>query len=158
MRTYENAQALMPLRFPIQIQVGFMAVNYKVIGANIKKRRKELHITQAKMAEELYLSISLISKLERGVKAISLDTFDLIATYLGSSIPELMEDPQQPLVMRSHSIKAIAELLEDMDQPHIEIFYQLLLTYKKNVSDVYRYPKQVRSNKNKLSDSLDTAE
>lgn len=52
-----------------------MPLDYKLIGTNIKTRRKELQITQEQMADELFLSLSLISKLERGVKAVSMDTF-----------------------------------------------------------------------------------
>lgn len=56
-----------------------MPLDYKLIGTNIKTRRKELQITQEQMADELFLSLSLISKLERGVKAVSMDTFYSIA-------------------------------------------------------------------------------
>lgn len=59
-----------------------MPLDYKMIGKNIKRRRKELHITQQQLADDLYISLSLVSKLERGVKAVSMDTFHSIAEYL----------------------------------------------------------------------------
>ena len=52
-----------------------MPLDYKLIGTNIKTRRKELQITQEQMADELFLSLSLISKLERGVKAVSIPAY-----------------------------------------------------------------------------------
>ena len=42
----------------------------KEIGARIKKRRKELHITQEQLAEKMDVSIQMISNLEQGKKAI----------------------------------------------------------------------------------------
>lgn len=59
-----------------------MPLDYKLIGSNIRGRRKELKITQQKMADDLFLSTSLITKLERGVKAVSLDTFCQIADWI----------------------------------------------------------------------------
>ncbi|MDE6889995.1 MAG: helix-turn-helix domain-containing protein, partial [Eubacterium sp.] len=75
-----------------------MPLDYKLIGSNIKRRRKELGITQQKMADELFLSLSLISKLERGVKSVSLDTFFMIAEYLHTNIAVLTSDPNDPKV------------------------------------------------------------
>lgn len=45
-----------------------MPLDYKMIGSNIQNRRKELHITQQKMASDLFISESLVSQLERGVR------------------------------------------------------------------------------------------
>ena len=45
----------------------------KEIGLRIARRRKELNMTQEKLAEQMGVSIQLISNLERGNKAIRID-------------------------------------------------------------------------------------
>lgn len=50
-----------------------MGVDYKLIGARIKSRRREINITQEKLAEMLSVSIGYVSQVERGTTKISLD-------------------------------------------------------------------------------------
>lgn len=106
-----------------------MPLNYKIIGKNIKKRRKELHITQQQMADDLFLSLSLISKLERGVKPVSLDTFHAIAEYLNANVAMLLADPNDPHVQHDQLICEIDAMLEAMDHSHLKIVNQLMRTY-----------------------------
>ncbi len=106
-----------------------MPLDYKLIGSNIKRRRKELGITQQKMADELFLSLSLISKLERGVKSVSLDTFFMIAEYLHTNIAVLTSDPNDPKVQHNQMIREIDVILEDLDNRHLRIVNQLMKTY-----------------------------
>lgn len=117
-----------------------MPLNYKMIGSNIKNRRKELHITQQEMADDLFLSLSLISKLERGVKSVSLDTFFMIAEYLKTSIAALTSDPNDPQVQRNQLIREIDVMLEDLDNRHLRIISQLMKTYKSQIQEIYPLP------------------
>lgn len=117
-----------------------MPLNYKMIGSNIKNRRKELHITQQEMADDLFLSLSLISKLERGVKSVSLDTFFMIAEYLETSIAALTSDPNDPQVQRNQLIREIDVMLEDLDNRHLRIISQLMKTYKSQIQEIYPLP------------------
>lgn len=63
-----------------------MNVDYKLIGAKIKARRKELKITQEVLAEKLSVSIGYISQVERGVTRISLDLLAQISGILKCDI------------------------------------------------------------------------
>lgn len=63
-----------------------MYVDYKLIGAKIKARRRELKITQEVLAEKLSVSIGYISQVERGVTRISLDLLAQISGILNSDI------------------------------------------------------------------------
>lgn len=99
-----------------------MPLDYKMIGKNIKKQRKNLHVTQQQMADDLFLSLSLISKLERGVKAVSMDTFQSVADYLHTSIADLIADPNDPVVQHNHIIQEIDSMLEDMDNQHLSAY------------------------------------
>ncbi len=55
------------------------------IGARIAQRRKELNYTQEKLAEQMNVSIQMISNLERGNKAIRIDNLIRVSEILGVS-------------------------------------------------------------------------
>jgi len=57
-------------------------VDYKAIGERIKTTRKQKKITQENIAEYLDISITYMSKLERGVEKINLKTLVKIAALL----------------------------------------------------------------------------
>lgn len=117
-----------------------MPLNYKLIGNNIKRLRKAQHVTQQKMADDLFISLSLVSKLERGVKAVSLDTFCSIADYLNSSIGELIADPNEPKVQHNHMITEINGILENMDNTHLHVLNELMHTYAAEIQVKYEFP------------------
>lgn len=114
-----------------------MPLDYKILGSNIQNRRKELHITQQKMADDLLLSLSLISKLERGVKSVSLDTLFQIAEYLNTNIAVLTSDPNNPKVQHNKLIRDIDMMLEDMDNRHLRILNKLMKTYMDQIQEIY---------------------
>ena len=58
-------------------------------GENIKRFRKEKHVTQTELAEALGMSQSAICQFERGSVIVSLPTAKAIADYLGVSVDEL---------------------------------------------------------------------
>ncbi len=113
-----------------------MPVDYRQIGKNIQTKRKQMHITQEKMAEDLFLSTSLISKMERGVKPASLDTYASIAAYLGIDLPTIFSDPDKPQVFHQKIIHDIHAILDDMDNPHLQIVYDLLKTYAAKIAEM----------------------
>ena len=55
------------------------------IGARIAQRRKELNLTQEKLAEQMNVSIQMVSNLERGNKAIRIDNLLRISEILDVS-------------------------------------------------------------------------
>ena len=62
---------------------------YKHLGLNIKKRRKELHLTQQELADRLGLSLNFIGKIEAAFSKPSLDTLIDIAEKLETTVSEL---------------------------------------------------------------------
>ena len=63
---------------------------YKHLGKNIKKRRKELHLTQQELADRLGLSLNFIGKIEVAFSKPSLDTLIDIITNTMESIIRLI--------------------------------------------------------------------
>ena len=57
-------------------------IDYKLIGNRIKKKRKELNLTQEQLANDLNLTTFYISKIENGKATATLDTLALIAYHL----------------------------------------------------------------------------
>lgn len=58
------------------------AIDYKLIGNRIQKKRKELNLTQEQLANDLSLTTFYISKIENGKATATLDTLALIAYRL----------------------------------------------------------------------------
>ena len=54
-----------------------------IVGRNIRKHRKELHMTQKQLADKAYCHQSLISEAETGKTQISLTTLVSVADALG---------------------------------------------------------------------------
>lgn len=57
----------------------------KLIGERICSRRKQLRYTQERLAEEMNVSIQMVSNLERGNKAIKIENLIKISSILGVS-------------------------------------------------------------------------
>lgn len=58
----------------------------KVLGETIKKRRKELNITQPHLAELANISTNTLYKLERGQGNPSLEVLNKLAEVLGMEL------------------------------------------------------------------------
>lgn len=62
---------------------------YLRLGANIKKRRKELGITQQELADKLNMSLNFVGKIEVAFSKPSLDTLIVIAEKLETTVSAL---------------------------------------------------------------------
>lgn len=111
-----------------------MSVYCKVIGKNIKKFRKQKHFSQRKLANELNLSLSHISQIERGSKAASIDTYEHIANYFGVDVPALFTDPDKPKIRYTKVLHDINAILEDMEPKQLYIIRHLLEHYQTALS------------------------
>lgn len=62
---------------------------YKKVGKNIKKRRKELNLTQQELADYLGISLNFMGKIEVAFSKPSLDTLIEIADKLNTTVSDL---------------------------------------------------------------------
>lgn len=67
-----------------------MIVNYKMIGRQIKVRRRIQQMSQAFLAEQVELSVSYISCIERAKKQVSLEALVRIANSLDTTVDNLL--------------------------------------------------------------------
>lgn len=66
-------------------------IDLKKIGAVLKEKRQEKHITQAQMAEHLGLSKNHVSDIERGVHKLTVETFCGYCSLLHTTPDEVLE-------------------------------------------------------------------
>ena len=62
---------------------------YKKLGKNIKKRRKELNLTQEELAQKMNMSLNFVGKIEVAFSKPSLDTLILMASVLDTTVSKL---------------------------------------------------------------------
>lgn len=62
---------------------------YKILGINIKQRRKALHMTQQELADKIGISLNFMGKIEVAFSKPSLDTVILIAKALDTTVSDL---------------------------------------------------------------------
>lgn len=66
--------------------------NYAVLGERIRKARKEKHLTQEQLAEACDLSTAHIGHIERGTRALSIESLITISEVLNVSTDYLLLD------------------------------------------------------------------
>lgn len=62
---------------------------YVLLGKNIKKRRKELGLTQQQLADKMEISLNFMGKIEVAFSKPSLDTLISFADKLETTVSEL---------------------------------------------------------------------
>ena len=75
-----------------------MIKSNKQIGAEIKRMRKALGISQMKLAEEIGVSFQQIQKYEKGTNKISVERIQQISNVLGTSVDTFFEKEKVPHV------------------------------------------------------------
>lgn len=64
-------------------------MNYKTIGANIKRERKKCGLTQEQLAEKAWISTNFLACIETGIKKGSFETYVSIANVLHTTLDTL---------------------------------------------------------------------
>lgn len=88
-----------------------MAVNNKQLGARIKQKRMEMHISQEALGKKVYVNNEHISRIESGKINLSVDLLVLIANALDVSADDLLQDSL--LHPGSHANAEINDILLD---------------------------------------------
>ena len=81
------------------------------IGKRISERRKLMRLTQEQLAEQMDVSIQMISNLERGVKAIRIDNLIRLSQTLNISTDYILTGKQttDDLVTLADQISQLGE-------------------------------------------------
>ena len=110
-----------------------MGVNYKMIGRRIKVRRRIQRMSQAFLAEQVELSVSYISCIERAKKQVSLEALVRIANSLGATVDSLLIGNQtnDPLSFTARW----AELLSDCSNEEKMLIYDMAFALKTSLRE-----------------------
>lgn len=79
------------------------------IGQKIQRLRKERHLTQQQVADASHITVSHISKIERGTKMPRIPSLQKIASSLGVTLSHLLEEER---VAHEKSIKRRSKNVE----------------------------------------------
>lgn len=64
----------------------------KVLGLNIRRKRREINISQEKLAERSGLHRTYVGAIERGERNVSLENMQRIAKALDLQVSELLKE------------------------------------------------------------------
>jgi transcriptional regulator with XRE-family HTH domain len=87
---------------------------YKIIANNIRNKRKQLHMSQSRLAEKAGLSVDTIKSVEQGRRSMSLDTFLKIADALQIAPQELINGKKE---LSEINMEFNARYIKDDDMP-----------------------------------------
>ncbi len=66
-------------------------MNYQLLGAKIKRVRKQMRMTQEQFAELIGISAAFVGHIERGTRIPSLETIYRICKATGASADRLLD-------------------------------------------------------------------
>ena len=84
----------------------------RVIGANIRKSRKEHNVRLKDLSEFLCISPSMLSQYEAGYRSVSMERLSMIASYLKISLTSLTEGTDISEVTNRRAIMTVYDLIE----------------------------------------------
>ena len=100
------------------------------IGLRIAQRRKELNLTQERVADLMDVSVQMVSNLERGVKAIKIDNLIKISEILGISTDYILTGKH---TLNDHNIMLLKlTKLSDEDFDMIDMLTEYCLSKREH--------------------------
>ena len=107
-------------------------MDYRSIGQNIRKVRKQKKLRQEDLAEKAGISVTYVGALERGEKIPSLETFIAIANALEVSADVILCDVVTAGYEVKHSL--ISDKIERLPKRDAAIIYDVIDTIAKHAS------------------------
>lgn len=101
---------------------------YKALGKRVRKKRKELGLTQVELSELIDRGSALIGIIERNNKHTSIETLVRIANVLNVSADYLLGDCIKH--ENSNYMDKTSEMLKDMDETELEFTYDILNNFR----------------------------
>ena len=111
-----------------------MVVDYKLIGQRIKAKRIDKGFTQEDIADHLGISVSYVSRLERAVVKISLETLVKVASILEVTPAYLLDGT---ITTSDHYLQGeLADVVSDFDPDKIRLLLEISQSIKAFSSDM----------------------
>lgn len=104
--------------------------NYCALGERIRKARKKKGLTQEQLAEVCYLSTAHIGHIERGTRALSIESLIIISRVLNVSTDYLLLDIS---VSSDKKLSAIFNAVESAERNKYDTFYSVAKILAENI-------------------------
>ena len=110
-----------------------MDFNYAAMGQRIKKARKAKKLTQEQLAELCGLSTAHIGHVERGTRALSIETLVKLALVLEVSTDYLLLDV---VTDKDMTFEKITVAVGEYPQEHVDRFYNIVKILVDNIDKI----------------------
>lgn len=117
-------------------------INYIELGKRIRKKRKNLKLTQAKLAELSKIKSSNLSHIERGATKVSLPTLVKLANALNTTLDYLLYNSLENNI--NISIEQLNQLLENCSPQDLALILEMTKTTKSIIEQAKKQPKNDR--------------
>lgn len=104
--------------------------DYLALGQRIRKARKEKHMTQEQLAETCNLSTAHIGHIERGTRALSIESLITISNILDVSTDYLLLDVSNNA---NKNILNIFNTLNHINENKYDTFYSVVKILAENI-------------------------
>ena len=127
------------------LEAACMKIDYKVVGKRIRERRKELKMSQERLAELIDVSTPHMSNIENGKTKFSLQVLLDLANAMDTTLDALMVDHiASKNVSRGLLLEEIDRMLEGctplqmtLIEENIKATRKMLLQYEKKIKKEY---------------------
>lgn len=102
-----------------------MGIIAKKLGKRIKELRESKNISQLKLAEELNMEASNLSKIERGIQIPKEESLIKLANALNVSIKDLFD--YEHFIDKEELINKINLILSSTDTKTLQKYYKILM-------------------------------
>ncbi|MFH2069361.1 MAG: helix-turn-helix transcriptional regulator [Candidatus Omnitrophota bacterium] len=99
---------------------------YRQLGRRIREIRKNLGVTQERLAFKARISPGFLSHVERGAKKASLETMQRIADALGVPVQNLFSPPKEPVAYLESDQDLFTRRLESLVRDKGDNFKKIL--------------------------------
>jgi len=107
--------------------------DYKSLGKRIRKARKNQNMTQEQLAEACSLSTAHIGHIERGTRALSVESLITIATVLNISTDYLLLDITN---CDNKKFSSILNTIHDTDSSKLNTLYSVIKILVDNIDNL----------------------
>lgn len=104
--------------------------DYVSLGQRIRKARKSLKLTQEQLAEACDLSTAHIGHIERGTRALSIESLVTLSSVLNVSTDYLLLDIS---TASTNKLSGIVNSLNNADSTKIDKFYSVIKILAENI-------------------------
>lgn len=105
-----------------------------VVGSNISRRRKELGLTQAQLAEKLGMGPDSLSRIEKGVVAPRFERLAKVAREMDCAVADLFRMEGDPLSVKLDTlVDMLRPLPPDAQEDIVCLMMDVVRTVKKRL-------------------------